>query len=463
MIGRRQEEEAKTGDDSDRELIEDINTALDYIEGEFSSTTANLGSLLKHGDITYDLLWAIFKPGVVVYTDKNLLRELQAVRFLFCSYEESQQGKWLEIRAQMIHHDGNEIGWGITSLRIPYFEGGRQITSLAAYPLDLHPQADMVRSFLVERGRKYVSIIKKPLCMEYRDLAIYQEKVLDKLEAKRFSATGRIMIDPNTFQSINPNAYGLLEPDVFDDGAINIETLSDGDLIYCDHQILGFSFAQKRWGAFAVSSMDNVTWDEEGFKKLILEDSKRRIISLLVTSHRISEGSFDDIVKGKGRGLVGLLSGSPGVGKTLTAEVVAELSQRPLYAVSAGELGTTVEKVDRQLGMVLDITRRWNCVLLIDEADVFLHKRGDAELKKNALVSVFLRRLESVNSHLLSLPGIHYAPKLMIMEHRYFQGIVILTTNRRQDIDEAFESEYSTSIKASPLLHFARGLTNANG
>jgi hypothetical protein len=57
-------------------------------------------------------------------------------------------------------------------------------------------------------------------------------------------------------------------------------------------------------------------------------------------------------------------------------------------------MGTTVKGVDSQLGMVLDITRRWGCVLLIDEADVFLYKRGEAQLDRNALVSIFLRRLE---------------------------------------------------------------------
>lgn len=149
-----------------------------------------------------------------------------------------------------------------------------------------------------------------------------------------------------------------------------------------------------QWGAFAVSQLAPVVWNEAAFKKLIFEEEKRDMIKALVQAHRSDVDAFDDIVAGKGKGLVGLLSGSPGVGKTLTAEVVAELSKRPLYMISAGELGTTAEKVDTQLGMVLDITRRWGCVLLIDEADVFLWKRGDAQLERNALVSIFLRKLE---------------------------------------------------------------------
>lgn len=74
--------------------------------------------------------------------------------------------------------------------------------------------------------------------------------------------------------------------------------------------------------------------------------------------------------------------------------MVAEVTKRPLYMVSAGELGTNMETVDERLQMVLEITRRWGCVLLMDEADVFLQARDTINLERNALVSIFLRRLE---------------------------------------------------------------------
>ncbi len=388
------EEKAK-GNGCDKGLTSDIGIALDYIEEEYSSTTANLDSLLKHERITYDLLWALFKPNSTIYSENNLLREPQASRFISCSYREStEQGKWFQIDDMILHHDGDVLGWGFPTIKIPSFEGDRKISTLPAYPLEFHSDPNKVRSLLLQRGKKYLDIVDNPKCMEYHGLAVYQDKTMDKLEEKRFFATGRIMTDPVTFRSMNPNASNLLGPGVYTEESIDRGLLSDEDIVLCNHRIQGFAFTQKRWGAFAVSLMTDVFWDTAAFDKLILEDKKRRMISLLVKSHRTDEGSFDDVIKGKGKGLVGLLSGSPGVGKTLTAEVVAEFSQRPLYTVSAGELGTTVSNVDNQLGMVLDITRRWGCVLLIDEADVFLHKRGDAELERNALVSVFLRRLE---------------------------------------------------------------------
>jgi len=48
---------------------------------------------------------------------------------------------------------------------------------------------------------------------------------------------------------------------------------------------------------------------------------RRWLVTSLVRNHKLDESVFDDVVREKGKGLVGLSSGSPGVRKTLTAEV----------------------------------------------------------------------------------------------------------------------------------------------
>lgn len=45
----------------------------------------------------------------------------------------------------------------------------------------------------------------------------------------------------------------------------------------------------------------------------------------------------EDLVRGKGKGVIILLHGVPGVGKTSTAECVAQYTGRPLYALTCGE------------------------------------------------------------------------------------------------------------------------------
>ena len=104
-----------------------------------------------------------------------------------------------------------------------------------------------------------------------------------------------------------------------------------------------------------------------------------------------------------------------------------QATQSPLYYLSAGELGTSSpDSGESNLKRVLDLAQRWNAVVLLDEADVFLARRNNVNIARNALVSVFLRNLE------------------------YYQGILILTTNLITQCDPAFESTWSESNKSYP-------------
>lgn len=120
------------------------------------------------------------------------------------------------------------------------------------------------------------------------------------------------MLDPVAFRQHNPNS-ALLEPEV--PILIDAKKLKEDELLLCNHCILGFSFPKKTWGTFAISKIKDVVWNEAAFDKLVMDPKRRNIIHSLVKSHRNNGDVFDDIVRDKGKGLVGLLSGSPGVGK----------------------------------------------------------------------------------------------------------------------------------------------------
>ncbi|KAI9873731.1 MAG: hypothetical protein M1830_010667, partial [Pleopsidium flavum] len=145
-----------------------------------------------------------------------------------------------------------------------------------------------------------------------------------------------------------------------------------------------------------------------------------------------------DLMSGKGNGLIVLLHGGPGTGKTLTAESVAELAEKPLYRVTCGDIGTNPEAVEKYLATVLHLGKTWGCVVLLDEADVFLEQRTLADLQRNALVSVFLRVLE------------------------YYDGILILTSNRVGTFDEAFKSRIQLSLHYETLTEPQRKLIWVN-
>ena len=96
--------------------------------------------------------------------------------------------------------------------------------------------------------------------------------------------------------------------------------------------------------------------------------------------------------------------------------------KKPLYCATSGELGTDVTVAERNLKQIFQLAQKWRAILLIDEADVFLARRTSTDILRNAFVSVFLRTLE------------------------YYQGIMILTTNRLEDFDEAFSSRIHLAI-----------------
>ena len=83
---------------------------------------------------------------------------------------------------------------------------------------------------------------------------------------------------------------------------------------------------------------------------------------------------FDQIVSGMPY-RVYILKGGPGTGKTFTAESVAELAEKPLFRVTCGDIGTKPEDVEKYLESVLNLSKIWGCVVLLDEAEVFLEKR----------------------------------------------------------------------------------------
>lgn len=68
-----------------------------------------------------------------------------------------------------------------------------------------------------------------------------------------------------------------------------------------------------------VAKIHDITFDSEAFSSLVLSQEKKDLMYSLIESQNNGRAEFDDFIKGKGKGLVFLLHGPPGVGKTLTA------------------------------------------------------------------------------------------------------------------------------------------------
>jgi hypothetical protein len=214
------------------------------------------------------------------------------------------------------------------------------------------------------------------------------------------------------------------------DALIIWDVVPEGLEVFCWPAVVGFSFSAKAWGHVIVSGLESIAFQDRAFDQLVLPADRKLLIRALVRFG--GEPDTDDIVGGKRGGSVFLLHGPPGVGKTLTAEAIAEVLHRPLYYVSMGELGLTPDELERRLSSVLELCAAWNALAVLDEADVFLEQRTTSDIVRNAMVCVMLRLLE------------------------YHPGILFLTTNRVRSFDPAFESRVTVALRYEPLAVEAR-------
>ena len=82
----------------------------------------------------------------------------------------------------------------------------------------------------------------------------------------------------------------------------------------------GYSLKNKKWLTFSIGSVLDIEYNERAFESLVLPEDHKELILALAESQVKHRDSFDDVIQGKGKGMIMLLSGPPGVGKTLTAE-----------------------------------------------------------------------------------------------------------------------------------------------
>lgn len=97
-------------------------------------------------------------------------------------------------------------------------------------------------------------------------------------------------------------------------------------------------------------------------------------------------------------------------------QCIADHVKRPLLSISCADIGVDPSNVEENLRYWLDLGRRWDAIVLLDEADIYMEYRQIHDLQRNSLVASFLQAVE------------------------YYDGVLFLTTNRIGTFDEAFLS-----------------------
>lgn len=199
-------------------------------------------------------------------------------------------------------------------------------------------------------------------------------------------------------------------------------------------RVKGYSFYQNKWCDLNVDQILDVVWRGgafPAFQTLEIDYEAKDLLQALVTNYLKIERSTD-LNFGKANGLAILLHGGPGTGKTYTAESIADIAKKPLYRVACSDLGTKAEVVEQNLESAFYLARIWGCVVLLDEADIFLEQTSLGDLDRNALTAVFLRMVKS------------------------YDGMVILTSSRVSKFNEAVRSQIRLALHYPALTSLQR-------
>ncbi|KAL9106860.1 MAG: hypothetical protein Q9227_008193 [Pyrenula ochraceoflavens] len=435
----------------DGEMKDHLNLLHDILSEELKETIAAKVDLVANGVIDFVHMWTIFEPGCLIYGAAQGYDRVYELR-------NSQQGclgdgtPYINLRCWSVDWDGDKFGSKEESLYNYGYEGTVKITQLPYYPLTFHPDRNGLEGRLLSRGRTFESL-KGYHYMAYKGVALGY----GRCGMIKHSVDSRIIIDTEAHNKFLPNNAVSFSPlpasndgtpvdtegdydeddDLYDDydesnyskalGKPTQRALTRKELLLTVPFVRGYALKTKKWLHFFVNVIQPITFSSTAFSSLVLPSEQKELILAFVESQVRNKHKFDDVIAGKGRGMILLLSGPPGVGKTLTAESVAENMHVPLYMMSAGDLGLNPSGIEDALSTILEMVAKWNAVLLLDEADVFLEQRDTHDLERNKMVSIFLRVLE------------------------YYEGILFLTTNRIKNIDDAFHSRIHVAMRYPDL------------
>ncbi|KAJ0307035.1 hypothetical protein COL516b_004267 [Colletotrichum fioriniae] len=396
--------------------------------------------------------------------------------FIRNSNSENAKEKPAIIQCLYIDFDGENIGPVTKTFEIPRFDTDKPIKSLPIYPLRMIRENGF-RERLMERGKMLWDVIQvKPMYYKGNVIDTRQDAdsqvMIDFTEALAYAhehdkdwkpkvdfistSTEDSKTDDTTSdcdaiccrsqyvfddsfvedrltedfiaklfpQSPTERRSLIIYPHALKDLLESKSTPGADELVIMSYRVFGFILRKRQWAQLDLTYLkgeneDSRTSALDAFERLVLPGGHKEMVKSLVTQHfrdkKAREKMVDrnphvdassDLIRGKGQGLIILLHGAPGVGKTTTA----------------GDLGTTASTVQTELEKNFTLASRWDCILLLDEAEVFLASRERKDLTRNGLVAIFLRVLE------------------------YYTGILFLTTNRVGDFDEAFASRIHMSL-----------------
>lgn len=401
------------------DTFEELNNYFPELYGQLQKTVFARRALIakliaENGPVPFELLPECLQPSQQKFLLFRFGGDEAYGKLIQTELYHTMFGPILNIKYQFVQWMNGKLKTKIKDFR---FRPDGKSKTLAEWGFVTTPSQEKLDE-LTTQGQKVIELNNRCGYIQVQGTLSYKVAWF----TREAPATGRAIVDKVGHGLFNPNERD--DHDYHEDRnqpLIEVSEAQADDIRAVDPRLTIFSFVAKKWGTVHANQISEIKFRNDAFEKLVMPEGDKKLVHALVKNSDASLVS--DLIDNKGGGCVLLLHGKPGLGKTLTAEAVAETLKRPLYAVSVGELGTNPETLEEKLQTVLQTAQRWNAVLLLDEADVFLEARQSGDIDRNAMVGTFLRLLE------------------------YYNGVLILTTNRCADMDEAFYSRISLAFR----------------
>lgn len=359
-----------------------LDLLYEVMATELNDVIKRKNSLVPNGMITFDMLWTIFEPGGTAYSIVNGHKRA-------FQHEKSFIGpdfKDYEIQAVYIDYNGYGFGYRKYKFFIPAFEGTKPIMALPVIPLICHDDRGTLLETLTLRGKLWY-LHKGYHYKQYEGLALatYMGREIN------YNITSRVIIDTEAYLAFHSdNCLKDLED--------MSSSLGDAQLLFATPILRGYSLEDRKWLELFIDGVSDINWNPRPFKSLVLPDGEeenvKKLVLALANSQSKKVDANSDVLQGRCRSVIMLLQGPPGVGKTLTAECVAEVMKMPLYVLSARALGNTTARVEESLKSTLPLIAKWGALLFLEDADIFIQEPNPSDLRANELSYVHLALLE---------------------------------------------------------------------
>lgn len=420
---------------------------------------------MTNGVVYFQFLWVIFEPGSLLFTrsgDQDVAVFLESTKSVMID-----KIPCFELTCSLVDFDGNRLGVRTLVSHIKTFDQTKRIVDLPIFPLEYHTRRHQICAKLIERGRRFESLAGVHY-RHYDGMASQLSRNGLNGRVDYYPLNGRVVIDALTFNMAYPTQAAnctltndldsihinritrvpLFEGDENDASGTSVHDLggnmpedgqtasghdqkhpklTEDQMLVCWPFIRGYALKEKKWLSLSVDSISDIAFNDLAFSDLCLPQEQKQLMIGLASSHESYWNSSQDPAQGKGRGVLVLLRGPPGVGKTLTAESVAEKMKAPLFTLTSGDFAKDETKIEGQLVDLISMCGRWGAIILLDEIDVFFDQINQSKMERNKLVSIFLR----------------------VVEH--YQGITFLTANQVETFDPAFESRIHISLEYPEL------------